>query len=58
MEITSVRVKLRQQANFWGYADIIINNCLTIHGLKILDSAKGVFVDLPNRKKPDGTFRA
>jgi stage V sporulation protein G len=57
MEITEVRVHLRNEEKLKAYASITFDNCFVIRDLKIIQGNTGIFVAMPSRKKPDGTFR-
>lgn len=61
MKITDVRVRLvkseEQGMKLRAYADITFEESFVIHGLKVIDGQKGVFVAMPSRKMPDGEFK-
>jgi stage V sporulation protein G len=57
MEITEIRISLRSDNKLKAFASITLDNMLVIRGLKIIEGAKGVFVAMPSRKRPDGTFQ-
>ncbi|MFH1956975.1 MAG: SpoVG family protein [bacterium] len=56
MQITEVRVRLRAQGNFLGYADITLDNRLAVHNLRIIKGAKGLFVAMPSIKRGERQF--
>lgn len=60
MKITDVRlrtVKSDSELKLKAYADITFDECFVIHGLKIIDGQKGMFVAMPSRKMPDGEYK-
>lgn len=61
MEITEVRISLPKRESgddkFKAYANITIDNCFVVRGLRIVSGDKGLFVGYPSRKLEDGTFK-
>ena len=57
IEITEVRVSLRTDEKLKAFVSITLNNSFVIRGLKIIRGNSGLFVAMPSRKKPDGTFQ-
>ena len=60
MKITDVRlraVKGENELKLKAYADVTFDECFVIHGLKIIDGQKGMFVAMPSRKMPDGEYK-
>jgi len=57
MKITEIRVSLRDDNKLKAFASITLDDCFVIRGLKIIEGAKGVFVAMPSRKRPDGTYQ-
>lgn len=60
MKITDVRlrtVKGEDDAKLKAYADVTFEGCFVVHGLKIIDGQKGMFVAMPSRKMPDGEYK-
>ena len=35
----------------------LFDDCFVIHGLKIIDGQKGMFVAMPSRRMPSGEFK-
>jgi stage V sporulation protein G len=50
MDITEVRVFLSDDIKVKAYASITLDNILVIHGIKILDGKKGIFVAMPSKR--------
>ncbi len=57
MEITEIRITLRDDDKLRGFASITLDNCFVIRGLKIIEGGNGMFVAMPNRKRKDGTYQ-
>ncbi|MCK4412928.1 MAG: septation regulator SpoVG [Candidatus Eisenbacteria sp.] len=57
MKITEVRVSPRDDEKLKAFVSITIDNCFVIRGLKIIKGNKGMFVAMPSRKRPDGSFQ-
>ena len=54
IEITEVRVSLRNDDKLKAFVSITLNNAFVIRGLKIIHGNTGLFVAMPSRKRPDG----
>src|SRR5262249_47994427 len=54
IEITEVRVSLRNDEKLKAFVSITLNNAFVIRGLKIIRGNTGLFVARPSRKRPDG----
>lgn len=57
MEITDVKLSLRNEAKLKGFASITFDKAFVVRGLKIIQGTKGLFVSMPSRKLPDGGFQ-
>ena len=57
MRITDVRISLRDDEKLKAFATVTIDDCFVIRGMKIIQAARGLFVAMPARRKPDGTFQ-
>jgi stage V sporulation protein G len=57
MEITEVRMSLRDEDKLKAFVSITLDNCFVVRGIKIIKGANGLFVAMPCRRKPDGTFQ-
>lgn len=55
MNITDVKVRKPEISNdrLLAYADIIIDNAIAVHGIKIVNNGSKTFVSFPNTKKVD-----
>jgi len=54
IEITEVRVSLRNDDKLKAFVSITIDHSFVIRGLKVIKGNSGVFVAMPSRKRPDG----
>lgn len=57
MEITEVRVTLRDEDKLKGFANVTFDNAFVVRGMKIIQGNSGYFVSMPSRKRPDGTHQ-
>ena len=56
IEITEVRVSLRDDDKLKAFISITLNDSFVIRGLKVIKGNSGVFVAMPSRKRPDGQW--
>ena len=54
MEITEVRVSLRDEERLKAFANVTFDNAFVIRGLKVIRGKDGHFVAMPSRKRPNG----
>jgi stage V sporulation protein G len=57
MDITEVRVSLRDDQKLKAFVSITLDDCFVIRGLKIIEGADGMFVAMPSRKRKDGDYQ-
>lgn len=57
MEITEIRVTLRDEERLKGFANVTFDDAFVIRGMKIIQGNNGYFVSMPSRKRPDGTYQ-
>lgn len=57
MEITEIRITLRNEEKLKGFANVTFDNAFVIRGLKIIAGNSGYFVSMPSRKRPDGSHQ-
>ncbi len=57
MEITEVRVTLRDEERLKGFANVTFDNAFVIRGMKIIQGNAGYFVAMPSRKRPNGSYQ-
>lgn len=54
IEITEVRVSIRNDDKLKAFVSITLNDSFVVRGLKIIHGNNGLFVAMPSRKRPDG----
>lgn len=54
IDITEVRVSLRNDDKLKAFVSITLNDSFVIRGLKVIRGNSGLFVAMPSRKRPDG----
>lgn len=57
MEITEIRVTLRDEERLRGFANVTFDNAFVVRGMKIIQGADGYFVSMPSRRRPDGSHQ-
>ena len=57
MEITEIRITLREDDKLRAFASITLENALVIRGLKIIEGSSGMFVAMPSRQRKDGSYQ-
>ncbi|MCK4546079.1 MAG: septation regulator SpoVG [Candidatus Eisenbacteria sp.] len=57
MDITEVRLSLKDDERLKAFACITLDGCFVVRGLKVINGPNGMFVAMPSRKKPDGTYQ-
>lgn len=57
MEITEVNINLRDEDKLKAFVNITFDDVFVVRGLKIIEGGQGVFVCMPSRKLPDGTYK-
>ena len=57
MEISEVRVTVRTDEKLKAFASVTFDDCFVVRGLKVIQGNKGLFVAMPSRRRPDGTFQ-
>ena len=59
MQITNVRLNktLNSESKMKAVASVTFDNEFVVHGIKIIDSPKGLFIAMPSKKTPTGEFK-
>lgn len=57
MEITEVRIHLRNEARLKAFATVTFDNAFVVHNMKVVDGNTGLIVCMPSRKIKDGTYK-
>ena len=54
MEITEVRISLRDEERLKAFANVTFDNEFVVRGLKVIRGKDGHFVAMPSRRRPNG----
>jgi stage V sporulation protein G len=56
IRITEIRIHLldEEDTNLKAYANVTFDDCFVVHGIKIIQGEKGLFIGMPRRKRQDG----
>ena len=57
MEITEVRVSVRNEDRLKAYVTVTFDNCFVVRHVRIVKTDKGLLVSMPSRKLPDGSHK-
>ena len=57
MEITEIRVTLRDEDRLKGFANVTFDSSFVVRGMKIIEGNDGLFVSMPSRKRFNGTYQ-
>lgn len=57
MEITEVRITLKNEEKLKAFASITFDDSFVVRGLKVISGSQGYFVSMPSRRRKDGTFQ-
>jgi stage V sporulation protein G len=57
VKITEIRITLRDEERLKGFANVTLGDAFVIRGMKIIQGKTGLFVAMPSRKRPDGTYQ-
>lgn len=56
IEITDVKISLRNDPKLRAYVTVTLANCFVVRGMKVIRGNNGLFVAMPSRKAPDGRY--
>lgn len=57
MQITEVRVHLRNEDKLKAFATVTFDHCFVVRNMKVIVSDKGLILCMPSRKMPDGAYK-
>lgn len=57
MEITEININLREEDKLKAFVNITFDDVFVVRGLKVIQGNKGLFVCMPSRKLPDGSYK-
>jgi stage V sporulation protein G len=57
MNISRIDITLRSEGKLKGFADIVLDDCFVVKGIRIVEGARGYFISMPARKMPNGYYQ-
>jgi stage V sporulation protein G len=57
LDITEVRVTLKNEERLKAFVTITFDECFVVRGLRVISGGNGFFVSMPSRRTPKGTFQ-
>lgn len=59
MKISDIRLRLvsKEGDKLKAVASITVEDCIVIHDIKVIEGKEGLFISMPNKKYPDGSFK-
>ena len=57
MQITAVKVSVVEDPSLKAVATLTFDDCFVVKGIKVVRGEQGLFVAMPSRKLPDGTYQ-
>lgn len=57
MEITEIRVHLRDEEKLKAFVTVTFDSCFVVCNMKIIQGTKGLLLCMPSRKLPDGAYK-
>ena len=59
MKITDIRIRIvkKDDNKLKAVASLTIDDCFAVHDIKVIDGNQGLFIAMPSRKTPEGTYK-
>lgn len=59
INISDIRIRIvkKDENKLKAVASLTIDECFAVHDIKIIEGNQGLFIAMPSRKTPDGTFK-
>jgi stage V sporulation protein G len=57
VEITEVRISLRDEEKLKAFASITLDGCLVVRGLRVINGSNGYFVSMPSKRRRNGMYQ-
>ncbi|GJM45262.1 MAG: putative septation protein SpoVG [Gemmatimonadota bacterium] len=57
MDVTDIRISLRGEEKLKAYVTVTFDHSFVVRGLRIIGGQQGLFVAMPSRTRPDGTYQ-
>lgn len=58
MRISDIRISLQNEGALRAFVSITIDGGFVVRGMKVLQKKSGLIVEMPSRRRPDGTSQA
>lgn len=55
--VSDVKIQIVNKGRLRAFATLTFNGCFVVRDVKVIEGTSGLFVAMPSRKKPDGTYR-
>ncbi|MBR1925572.1 MAG: septation regulator SpoVG [Clostridia bacterium] len=59
MNVSDIRIRIvkKDENKLKAVASLTIDECFAVHDIKIIEGNQGLFIAMPSRKTPDGTYK-
>ncbi len=57
MEITDIRIFLREEERLKAYAAVTFDSSFVVHNMRVIDGKNGLFVSMPSKRRKDGKYQ-
>jgi stage V sporulation protein G len=57
VELTEIRINLRNEEKLKAFVHVTFDDVFIVRGLKVINGKDGLFVCMPSRKLPDGSYK-
>lgn len=58
IKVTSIRLKkINSDRIAKAIASVVIDDCICIHDIRVIEGKNGTFIGMPSRKTTEGTFK-
>ena len=59
MNVSDIRIRIvkKDENKLKAVASLSIDECFAVHDIKIIEGNQGLFIAMPSRKTPDGTYK-
>ena len=57
MKITDIRITPVNQDRLKAYVSIVFDHCFLVKDIKVIQGPERLFLSMPSRRLPDGTFK-
>jgi stage V sporulation protein G len=57
MELTDIRIAPQDEERLKAFVTVTFDDCFVVRGVKVILGERGLFVAMPSRRRPDGSFQ-